>query len=115
MTASLHAGLRALRPEIEAALVVLADQPGLTTELIRALADRYRTTSAPVIAPFYQGQRSRPVLFGRTLFPELLAAMDDQSRREIIARYRDHMARVDVEDPAILRDIDTRQDYKEIQ
>jgi len=29
MTASLHAGLRALRPEIRAALVVLADSQGL--------------------------------------------------------------------------------------
>jgi molybdenum cofactor cytidylyltransferase len=115
MTASLHAGLRALRPEIRAALVVLADQPGLTAELIQALADCYRATGAPVVAPFSEGERGRPVLFDRALFPELLAAMDDKGRREIIARYWDRMARVEVEDPAILRDVDTRQDYEEIR
>ena len=112
MTSSLHAGLCALRPEIKAALVVLADQPWLTAELIRALVDCYRTTGAPVVAPFYQGQRGRPVLFDRALFPELLAARDDKSRREIIAQHRDQMARVEVKDPAIFRDIDTRQDYE---
>ena len=115
MTVSLHAGLRALRPEIRAALVVLADQPWLTAELIQALAERYRTTGAAVVAPFYQGQRGRPVLFDRTLFPELLAATDNKDRREIIDRYRDQMARVEVEDPAVFRDIDTRQDYEKIR
>ncbi len=115
MTSSLHAGLRALRPEIKAALVVLADQPGLTAELIRTLADRYHTTGAPVIAPFYQEQRGQPVLFDRALFPALLAAGDGQSRREIIARHWDQMARVQVEDPAILCDIDTRQDYEKVR
>ncbi|MBN1136013.1 MAG: nucleotidyltransferase family protein [Anaerolineae bacterium] len=114
MTASLRAGLCVLRPEIKAALVVLADQPRLTAELIRALARCYHTTGAPVIAPFYQGQRGRPVLFDRTLFPELLAAADNQGRREVIAHHWDQMARVEVEDPAIFRDIDTRQDYEQM-
>lgn len=115
MTSSLHAGLRALRTEIQAALVVLADQPGLTAELIRTMADRYRATGAPIIAPFHRERRGQPVLFGRELFPELLAAGDDQSRREIIARHWDEMARVEVEDLAILRDIDTRQDYEKVR
>jgi len=115
MTASLHAGLCALRPEMRAALVVLADQPGLTAELIQALADCYYTTGAPVIAPFHRDQRGRPVLFDRALFPELLAAADNKGRREVIARHWDRMARVEVEDPAIFRDIDTRQDYEELR
>jgi molybdenum cofactor cytidylyltransferase len=115
MTASLHAGLRALRPEIEAAVVVLADQPWLTAELIQALARCYWASGAPVVTPFYRGQRGRPVLFDRALFPELLAATDSKGRREIIARHRDQMARVEVEDPAVFRDIDTRQDYEKIR
>jgi molybdenum cofactor cytidylyltransferase len=115
MTASLHAGLCALRPEIKAAMVVLADQPGLTVGLIRALAERYRATGALVVAPFCQGQRGRPVLFDRALFPELLAATDGKGRRDVIARHRDQMSRIEVEDPAVFRDIDTRQDYEEVR
>lgn len=114
MTSSLHAGLRALRPEIKAALVVLADQPGLTAELIRDLIGRYHATGAPVVAPFYQEQRGQPVLFDRELFSELLAAGDDRSRRAILARHWDQMVRVQVKDPAILHDIDTRQDYEKV-
>jgi len=115
MTTSLHAGLRALRPEIRAALVVLADQPGLTAELIRAVVDCYHATGAPVVAPFYREQRGRPVLFDRALFPELLAAAGNKDRREVIARHQDQMARLEVSDPAVFRDIDTRQDYEKIR
>jgi 4-nitrophenyl phosphatase len=114
MTTSLHAGLRALRPEIRAALVVLADQPGLTAELIRAVVDCYHATGAPVVAPFYREQRGRPVLFDRALFPELLAAAGNKDRREVIARHQDQMARLEVSDPAVFRDIDTRQDYEKV-
>ena len=114
MTASLRCGLCSLRPEIGAALIVLADQPALTTELIRALADRYHATGAPVVAPFFQGRRGRPALFDRGLFPELLAATGNQSRREVITRHWDQIAHVEVSDPAVFRDIDTRQDYEKV-
>ena len=115
MTTSLHAGVCALRPEIKAALVVLADQAWLTAELIGAVVDCYRATGAPVVAPFHRGQRGRPVLFDRALFPELLAAADNKGRREVIARHEDQLARVEVEDPRIFRDVDNRQEYEDIR
>jgi molybdenum cofactor cytidylyltransferase len=115
MSTSLREGLRLLRPEIGAALVVLADQPALAPELIRALLDRYEATGAPIVAPFHEGQRGNPVLFDRALFPELLAVQGDRGGRRIIARYRGQVERVLVDDVAVMADIDTRQDYERIQ
>jgi molybdenum cofactor cytidylyltransferase len=112
MSTSLRAGLEALRPEIGAALVVLADQPGLTRDLLRALIDRYRASGAPIVAPVHLGQRGNPVLFDRGLFPQLLAVEGDQGGREIIARYQDEMEGVEMDDPAVVLDVDTRQDYE---
>jgi molybdenum cofactor cytidylyltransferase len=114
MSTSVQEGLRVLRSEIGAALVVLADQPALVPELIRALVDRYRATGALIVAPFYGGQRGNPVLFDRALFPELLAVQGDRGGRRVIARYRGQVERVLVDDVAVMADIDTRQDYVKI-
>jgi molybdenum cofactor cytidylyltransferase len=114
MSSSLHAGLAALRPEVGAALIVLADQPGLTPDLLHKLVDHYRTTQALIVAPFYGGRRGNPVLFDRALFAELGDVVGDRGGRELLARYRERLARLEVKDPAVLLDVDTHQDYQNL-
>jgi molybdenum cofactor cytidylyltransferase len=115
MSTSLRVGLDALRPEVQAALVVLADQPALTPDLLCTLVDRYRATGAPLVVPFYQGRRGNPVLVDRRLFPEWQAVEGDQGGRALLARHRDVLERVDVDEPAVVLDVDTRQDYEKAQ
>lgn len=111
MSSSMRSGLCALRREIHAALLILGDQPTLTTALLKSLVSRYRATGAHVVAPVYRGRRGNPVLFDRALFPELLAVRGDQGGRTLVHRYRDQMEHVEVDDPAVLMDIDSPQDY----
>lgn len=112
LSTSLRIGIRALRPDIGAVLVVLADQPALTSGLVRQLIERYRATRAPVVAPFYRGQRGNPVLFDRSLFPELLAVQGDRGARRVVMRYEEQMERVACDDPAVVQDVDTPKDYQ---
>jgi molybdenum cofactor cytidylyltransferase len=112
MSRSLRVGLRALRPEIGAALIILADQPALTPDLLKKLVDHYGTTGAPIVAPFYRGQRGNPVLFGRQFFPELMALEGDQGGRALVARYAEQVASLHVDDLATLLDVDTDQDHE---
>jgi molybdenum cofactor cytidylyltransferase len=112
MSTSLRAGLQALRPEIQAAFVVLADQPALTASLLRQLADHYRVTGAPILAPFFQGRRGNPVLFARSLFPELLALEGDQGARTLLVQHSEQVERVELNDPAVILDVDTDEDYE---
>ena len=114
MSSSMRAGLRVLRPEIQAALLVLGDQPALTTDMLQLLVARYRATGAPIVAPIYQGQRGNPVLFDRTLFSELLAVEGDRGGRLLIVRHQDQVEWVEVDDPAVIMDIDSPQDYKRV-
>ena len=111
MSSSMRAGLRVLRSDIQAVLMVLADQPALTTDLLQSLVTRYRATGAPIVAPYYRGQRGNPVLFDRALFPELLAVRGDRGGRALIARYREQVERVEVDDPAVITDIDSPEEY----
>jgi molybdenum cofactor cytidylyltransferase len=112
MSTSIKAGLSALDSGIQAALIILADQPGLTPDLLNSLVARYYATRAPIIAPFYRDQRGNPVLFDRSLFGELVATEGDQGGRELVLRHARELGRIQVDDPSVLLDVDTRQDYE---
>ena len=114
MSSSMRAGLRVLRPEIQAVLLVLGDQPALTTDLLQLLVARYRATGAPIVAPLYRGQRGNPVLFDRTLFSELLAVEGDRGGRLLIVRHEEQVEWVKVDDPAVIMDVDSPEDYERI-
>jgi molybdenum cofactor cytidylyltransferase len=111
MSTSLQAGLTALRSEMEAVMVILADQPGLMPDLLQTLANRYRSTRAPIVVPLHKDRRGNPVVFARALFSELMAVEGDKGGRTLIARYQDQVEFVPVKDPAVLQDVDTYQDY----
>jgi len=112
MSTSLRTGIGALRPEIAAVLVVLADQPAVTSGLLQELVERYRATQAAIVAPFYRGRRGNPVLFDRSLFPMLLAVRGDRGAREIIEQHAKQIERVACDDPAVVQDVDTLEDFE---
>lgn len=63
--ASLRCGLGALPPEVEAAVVVLADGPELAPETVERVVAAWRDTAAPVVAASYGGVRGHPLLLAR--------------------------------------------------
>jgi CTP:molybdopterin cytidylyltransferase MocA len=63
--ASLRCGLEALGPEVEAAVVVLADGPDLAPAAIDRVVAAWRTTGADAVAASYAGDRGHPVLLAR--------------------------------------------------
>jgi molybdenum cofactor cytidylyltransferase len=110
MARSLQAGLNSLAPQTQAVLVALADQPELEATVIERLLQRWRETGAPVVAPYYQGERGHPLLFDRALWPAI-RALDGQANPRAVLPAAETIERVDVESSAILRDIDTPADY----
>jgi 4-nitrophenyl phosphatase len=112
LSSSVQAGLAAVKPEINAGLFVLADQPGVTMEVIAKIVERYRETRAPIVVPTHRGRRGNPVLFDRSLFAELMQVKGDQGGRQLIAKHRDELEEVEVETEAIFTDIDTAGDYQ---
>jgi molybdenum cofactor cytidylyltransferase len=94
-----------------AVVFLLADQPGVTPELLSALVQRHRETLAPVVAPRHQGRRGNPVLFDRSTFTEFAALAGDIGARPIIDAHRGEIAWLDWPTPEVLRDIDTAADY----
>jgi molybdenum cofactor cytidylyltransferase len=94
-----------------AAIFLLADQPGVTPELLSALVQRHRETLAPVVAPRYRGQRGNPVLFDQSTFNEFPSLQGDAGARPILQSRPDEIAWVDWPTPEVIQDIDTSDDY----
>ena len=69
--ASLRCGLRALGPETEAAVVVLADGPDLSPAAIDRLVERWRETGSTYLAASYGGERGHPVLLARSAWADI--------------------------------------------
>jgi molybdenum cofactor cytidylyltransferase len=107
----LHAAQAGATGKLSGALFLLADQPGVTPDLLAALIQCHRQTLAPVVAPRYQGKRGNPVLFDRQTFDQFDGLEGDTGARSIIQRYEGEVAWVDWPTDEILRDIDTPEDY----
>jgi nicotine blue oxidoreductase len=69
--ASLRCGLGALPPQIEAAIVVLADGPELSPESLERVTTAWRDTGAPLVAASYGGSRGHPLLVARELWGDV--------------------------------------------
>ncbi|MBC8161274.1 MAG: nucleotidyltransferase family protein [Roseiflexaceae bacterium] len=112
---SLHAGIAALPAEIEAALVLLGDQPFVGVQIIDALVQAWRESSAQIVAPSFGGQRGNPVLFDQRVFQELREVQGDQGARAIIQANQERVLLLPFAQLRPLEDIDTPEDYQRIQ
>jgi molybdenum cofactor cytidylyltransferase len=115
MASSLRAGLAALDPQVDAALIVLADQPFVRPETLNQLADHHRRSKAQIVIPSYQGVRGNPVLLDRSVFAEVMALEGDIGCRAIFSTHTERTVKLEVEDEGILLDIDNQEDYQRLR
>jgi molybdenum cofactor cytidylyltransferase len=110
MGASLAAGIEA-SDDAEGWIVGLADMPRIAIPTIEAVA-RALDGGAPLVAPFYQEQRGHPVGFGAAHRDALLALDGDTGAKALLTTQA--LTRIDIDDPGILRDVDTPDDLRRI-
>ncbi len=112
MLSTVQAGIRSLPPVVEAALVILGDQPLVPARLIDELLQAYAASPHGLVAPVYDGRRGNPVIIDRRHFAELLALPADAAPRALLQRHPDDLLLVEVEDDAVLHDLDRPEDYE---
>jgi molybdenum cofactor cytidylyltransferase len=112
MATSLRAGIAALGPEVQAALVVLGDTPEVDPAVFAALLAAYRAEGRPMTLPVYGGIPGPPTLFSHAAFPALAQLTGDQGGRRIMVEHPDWVTRVPLPLALIPRDIDTPDEYR---
>ncbi|HSC32256.1 MAG TPA: nucleotidyltransferase family protein [Gemmatimonadaceae bacterium] len=105
--ASLEAGIAALPAAVTGAIIVLGDQPTVSTAVIDKLVDVWHERRMPIVAPLYRGVRGNPVLFAASVFHELRAVGGDHGARDIITRSPERVTLLDV-DAEMPLDVDDR-------
>ena len=109
---SLRLGLAQLaNAPAAAALVWPVDHPLVMLESVLALVDAHQRTGAPIVVPVYHGRRGHPALFARETWRELMTVADGGARA-VVHAYGTRVHEVPVDDPGVLRDIDTRADLR---
>jgi CTP:molybdopterin cytidylyltransferase MocA len=114
MASSLRAGLKALRPEIEGAMVLLGDQPLVGSRTVATLLRAWRREgSRPAVAVSQEeGGWSPPVVLSREMWPQLRALKGDAGARQVL-HGRPELLDI-VPAPGRADDIDTPDDYAKI-
>jgi molybdenum cofactor cytidylyltransferase len=88
-------------------IVALADMPAIEPDTVQAVRAAL-LAGAESAAPFHRGRRGHPVGFGAACRAELAALDGDEGARAVLARHPP--ARLEVDDPGILFDVDTPAD-----
>ena len=109
---SVKAGLGTLSGEVGAVVFLMADQPHVPVDLIRALTDRHAATFGPVVAPVVHGCRVSPVLFDRSTFRDFAALTGDVGGRGVLVKHP--VEAVAWPDDRLLLDVDTPEDYRRL-
>jgi molybdenum cofactor cytidylyltransferase len=109
IASSIRAGINALDPRVEGALISVCDQPAVTPELLSRLM-RLCSHEKPIAATEYDQILGVPACFDRSIFPELLQLRGDVGAKPVIGK--DESRVVAYSFPQASVDIDTLEDYR---
>jgi molybdenum cofactor cytidylyltransferase len=116
LSSSIRCGLSEVlktRPETEAIILVLCDQPFLTTHILRQMVEKYHDSGKPIIHCSYGVASGPPTLFHKSLFPYLMALNGSQGAKKVVDMFPNQVVYVDF--PEGKFDIDTAADYHQLQ
>lgn len=111
MVDSLRTALRALPQKDHGVIVCLGDQPLIAPATYRQLADHYQAHPEAIVQPRCKGRKGHPVLLPSKLLQELATY---PTLRDLLTIYAERLQLVDVDDPGILMDLDTPEDYQRV-
>jgi CTP:molybdopterin cytidylyltransferase MocA len=110
---SVLAGLAAAdRPGVRAILVTPVDAPMLTPATVGELIKAFQSSHAPIVRAVHHGRHGHPVIFSRAVFADLRHADAAQGARAVLRAHAEHIVNVEVDDPGVLGDVDTPEDYR---
>jgi molybdenum cofactor cytidylyltransferase len=113
LASSLKAGIKALPPSCDGALILLGDMPQIAPEHLNTLVANF--TPDTIVVPVHEGRQGNPVLWPARFFPELLQLDGDAGAKRLIGSHAAHVREVDLATTAIFADVDTPEALAKLQ
>ena len=115
--ASLRGALRSLQPlQPTAVLVWPVDLPHVRVATVERVLEAHRRTKGHIVVPTLGERRGHPVIWGSQLFEELLQnpAATREGARATLHQHEREVISVPVDDPAVIDQINTPDDYERL-
>jgi hypothetical protein len=74
----------------------------------------HRQSGAQITIPLFRGFRGNPVLLDRSVFSEVMGLSGDVGCRAIFGSHTEGIHKLEVDDPGILLDIDSIEDFEKL-
>jgi molybdenum cofactor cytidylyltransferase len=112
MLSSVKCGLRNIPAGFRAALIFQGDQPLITSSTSDSVIDSYNLSGKGIVIPVYHNRRGHPVLIDKKYTKEIEKLSPSLGLRSLSYTFPNDVLEVAVNDPGILRDIDTYPEYE---
>jgi molybdenum cofactor cytidylyltransferase len=112
MLSSIICGIRALPANAVTALIFLGDQPGISPDVTNTVIEAYNKELFGIVIPVHNHRRGHPLLVDMKYRKEIEKLDLEEGLRALRHLFPQDVLEVEVEEPGILVDIDTREDYK---
>jgi molybdenum cofactor cytidylyltransferase len=113
MLSSVKCGFRNLPGNFAAALVFQGDQPFISPPVIHSLINAYLSSGKGIVIPVYSNKRGHPLLVDCKYRNNIELLDPQKGLRELAQYFSDDVLEVPSDEPGILRDFDTYDDYTE--
>ena len=116
MASSIRLGLNTLlsqTPSINAVILMVCDQPYISSSILNELIATQQKTTKPIVACNYGETTGPPALFHKSIFDELMQLKGDIEARKIIQQHKNNVATILFTGGKI--DIDTIKDYEDLK
>ncbi|HYY54850.1 MAG TPA: nucleotidyltransferase family protein [Candidatus Dormibacteraeota bacterium] len=111
MLSSIQAGLATV-DWADAYLVIPGDMPFVRASTVGEIVERQACTSGGIVSPRYRGKRGHPVALPSRLRGEVLAEDVAHTLHDVIRRHLAEREDLEVDDPGVIRDVDTMDDIR---
>jgi molybdenum cofactor cytidylyltransferase len=111
MFSSVVAGFGAASVDADGLVIALVDQPHIATATIGLLVDEFVSARQCIVRPVYAGRCGHPLIVPTSLASEIAAGAGALTLKDLCERHFDQTSFVEVEDAAVVADVDTPDDY----
>jgi molybdenum cofactor cytidylyltransferase len=112
MLSSVQKGFQCLPKGTRAAVIVLGDQPLIPSAVIDKVVKAFTRTGKGMVLPVYKHQRGHPLLIDSKYQGDIKNLDPEIGLRELLQKFSLDIEEVIVNDPNVLKDIDTPEDYE---
>lgn len=111
MLSSVMCGFSALPDDTSTVLIFLGDQPGISARVTNAVIDAYNESLHGIVIPVTNHRRGHPLLVDFKYKREIGRLDLEKGLRALMHHFPEDVLEVEVEEPGILLDIDTPEEY----